>query len=51
MSKRERFLFDIQKGALVPHDEHTARRLREKGYRIGDTVSAESEECHMYPSR
>lgn len=41
MSKRERFLFDIDKGVLVPHDEHTVRRLREKGYRIGDTVSAD----------
>lgn len=41
VSKRERFLFTIQKGVLVPHDEHTVRRLREKGYRVGDTVSAD----------
>ena len=41
MTKRERFLFRVDKGCLVPHDEHTQRRLREKGYKVGDVVSAD----------
>lgn len=41
MSKREKFLLRVQKGALVPDDVATARRLREKGYKVGDVLSAE----------
>lgn len=36
----EKFLFRVAKGALQPADEYTALRLREKGYVIGDVLSA-----------
>lgn len=42
MSKRERFLFTVtREGTLTPYDGHTQRRLREKGYKVGDTLSAD----------
>lgn len=39
-AKRETFLLRVSKGALVPDDSYTADRLRMKGYRIGDVLSA-----------
>lgn len=44
MSRRERLRFRVARlegvGALAPSDEITAQRLRDRGYRIGDTVLA-----------
>lgn len=37
----ERLLLTVAKGALVPADPYTAKRLRERGYRIGDNLLAE----------
>lgn len=39
--KPERFLLRVVKGALEPMDEATKERLRVKGYRVGDILSAE----------
>lgn len=41
MSKRERILLRVERGALVPADAHSQQRLREKGYRVGDILAAE----------
>ena len=41
MSKRERILLRVERGALVPADAHSQQRLREKGYRVGDVLAAE----------
>ncbi len=41
MSKRERILLRVERGALVPADAFSQQRLREKGYRIGDVLAAE----------
>ena len=41
MSKRERILLRVERGALVPADAHSQQRLREKGYRDGDVLAAE----------
>lgn len=38
---RERVLFVIGDGVLIPHSELDRARLREKGYRRGDVLSAE----------
>lgn len=38
---RESFLLRVEKGALVPTDNATRLRLREKGYRPGDELEAE----------
>jgi len=40
MSK-EKILFRVAKGCLEPYDNNTIRRLRERGYHIGDVLSAE----------
>lgn len=37
----ERFMLKVQKGGLVPADEHTQLRLREKRHQIGDVLAAE----------
>lgn len=39
--RKERVLLTVAKGALVPADAWSARRLRERGYNIGDSVLAE----------
>ena len=41
MSKRERILLRVERGALVPADAHSQQRLRDKGYRVGDILAAE----------
>ena len=41
MSKRERILLRVARGALVPADAHSQQRLREKGYHVGDILAAE----------
>lgn len=41
MSKRERLMFRVAKGALIPADAYTLNRLRERGYRIGDLLAGE----------
>lgn len=38
--KPETHMLRVEKGALVPADEFTRRRLREKGYNIGDLLAA-----------
>ena len=38
--KPERFILRVIKGALEPVDSYTAARLRDKGYHIGDLISA-----------
>lgn len=40
MSK-ERLLFRVVKGALVPHSEHTLVRMREMALTVGDVVAIE----------
>jgi hypothetical protein len=40
-SKPERLLFTVVKGALVPADGYTTKRLRERGYRVGDILLAD----------
>ena len=40
MSK-ERLLLRVSKGCLTPADEHTQAVMRERGYHIGDVLSAE----------
>lgn len=37
----EKLLLRVERGSLVPADGYTQKRLRERGYRIGDTVLAE----------
>lgn len=39
--RKERLMFRVERGALVPADTYTQARLREKGYRIGDLLAAE----------
>lgn len=39
--KPERLLLTVAKGALVPADGYTAKRLRERGYRVGDALLAD----------
>jgi|CXWK01.1.fsa_nt_gi hypothetical protein len=41
MSKRQKIYFRVAKGALVPADSYAASQLRERGYHIGDLLSAE----------
>ena len=41
MSKREKIYFRVEKGMLVPADNYAASKLRERGYRMGDLLSAE----------
>ena len=41
LSKRERILLRVERGALVPADAHSQQRLQEKGYRVGDILAAE----------
>lgn len=38
--KKEAFLLRVEKGRLVPDDGYTEKRLREKGYRLGDVLKA-----------
>lgn len=40
MSKPEKHLLRVIKGGLVPADNYTAARMREKGYHIGDLLTA-----------
>ena len=37
----DRTLWRVAKGMLVPFDDHTLRQLRDKGYKVGDVLSAE----------
>lgn len=37
----ERLLLTVAKGALVPGDCYTAKRLKERGYRVGDILLAD----------
>lgn len=39
--RAERLMFRIVKGAMVPADNFTVKRLRDRGYAVGDIVSAE----------
>ena len=39
--KRERLMFRVAKGCLVPADGYTLECLRERGYRVGDVLSAD----------
>lgn len=41
MSKREKIYLRVSKGSLVPADPYAASKLRERGYNIGDLLSAE----------
>ena len=41
MAKREKVFFRVAKGCLVPADSYAASVMRERGYRIGDLLSAE----------
>lgn len=41
MSKSERIMLRVGKGAMVPADKFSTDRLRERGYKIGDLVSAD----------
>ena len=51
MSKRERILLRVERGALVPADAHSQQRLREKGYRVGDVLAAELAKPRSAPQR
>lgn len=37
----ERLLLTVAKGALVPGDGYTTKRLKERGYRVGDILLAD----------
>jgi hypothetical protein len=39
--KPERLLLTVVKGALEPGDGYTAKRLRERGYKVGDILLAD----------
>lgn len=39
--RKERLMFRVERGALVPADTYTQARLREKGYRVGDLLAVE----------
>ena len=39
--KPERLLLTVVKGALAPGDGYTAKRLRERGYKVGDILLAD----------
>ena len=39
--KPERLLLTVAKGALVPGDGYTQKRLKERGYRVGDILLAD----------
>lgn len=39
--KPERLLLQVAKGALIPADGYTAKRLRERGYRVDDLLLAD----------
>ena len=39
--KADRIALRVVKGALVPADDFAAERLRQRGYRVGDELSAE----------
>jgi len=41
MTKRDRIYFRVSKGCLIPADQYAASRLRERGYHLGDLLSAE----------
>lgn len=41
MGKRNRIYFRVAKGALNPADSYSASLLRERGYKVGDLLSAE----------
>lgn len=40
MSKQNTYLLRVEKGRLVPDDELTVERMRQKGYHVGDVLSA-----------
>lgn len=40
MTKRERLPFRVVKGGLEPADGYTVKRLRERGYKIGNVLMA-----------
>lgn len=37
----EKVLLRVEKGMLVPHDHESTEQLRERGYKVGDILSAE----------
>lgn len=39
--RKERMMLRVVKGALIPADSYTEARLRDRGYKIGDIVSAD----------
>jgi len=39
--KPERLLLTVAKGALIPGDGYTTKRLKERGYRVGDVLLAD----------
>lgn len=39
--KPERLLLQVAKGALIPGDGYTQKRLKERGYRVGDILLAD----------
>jgi hypothetical protein len=41
MSKREKIYFRVDRGCLVPADNYAQSKLRERGYHLGDLLSAE----------
>ena len=41
MSKREKIYFRVDRGCLVPADSYAQSKLRERGYHLGDLLSAE----------
>lgn len=41
MSKREKIYLRVDRGTLVPADSYAASKLRERGYKVGDLLSAE----------
>ncbi len=40
-ARREKIMLRVSKGSLVPADQFTAKRLRERGYKVGDLLAAE----------
>lgn len=40
-TRPERLLLTVAKGALVPGDGYTQKRLKERGYRVGDILLAD----------
>jgi hypothetical protein len=41
MGKREKIYFRVDRGCLIPADNYAQSKLRERGYHMGDLLSAE----------